>query len=599
MTPDSGSANLEVCCAFVDELAASGLHHAVICPGSRSTPLALALTAHPHLETWVQVDERSAAFFAMGMARHLNEPVALLCTSGTAAANFAPAVAEASLSRIPLLVLTADRPPELRDWGAAQTIDQIGLYGSHTRWFVEMPVPDGANGLTPHARAVARRAFSTAAQPPAGPVHLNFPFREPLLPLDLRPPLDLQPLFAAGRRLQPVQPAPPITQTLAEDAIGELADILAGSPRGLIVAGPGEQPGLPSALSALSATTGYPILADPLSGARFGSPDRIGLIDSYDSFLRHAETAANLAPEVVIRVGAIPTSKPLLQFLTSFPGDHHLLIDSGPPRDPLHLATRYLTADPAETICRLSTATSRINRNTHPDWLSRWRGLDTLTSQVITSELSNITELFEGRACAEVASLLPEGASLVVGNSMPIRDVDTFVRGDARSLRVLGNRGANGIDGLISTALGAAAVSTTPVVLLLGDLSFYHDMNGLLAAARHGLSATIVVLNNNGGGIFSFLPQAQQLAEPLFESLFGTPIDLEISAAAALYGSSYARPATWPVFRRSLSSALSELGLSIIEVVTERKRNLELHRTISSAVTEALHSARAVEFSHA
>jgi 2-succinyl-5-enolpyruvyl-6-hydroxy-3-cyclohexene-1-carboxylate synthase len=591
VTIDSGQANLAFCCAFVDELAANGLTHAVICPGSRSTPLAVALAAHREIRTWVQVDERSAAFFALGMARQLRQPVAILCTSGTAAANFSPPVAEASLSRIPLLVLTADRPPELRDWGAAQTINQIELYGSHVKWFVDMPVPDDEPALLRQARASAARALAAAATAPAGPIHLNFPFREPLLPLDLRAPLDLEASFGRGRRGHALVATPSTVPNVDDVTIEAIATLLAGTERGIIVAGPSESHSLAGALRGLSAATGFPVLADPLSGLRFGARERDGVIDGYDSFLRDERTAERLAPEVVIRVGAVPTSKPLQQFLAAHPGDEHLVVDDGAPRDPLHLATRYLIADPAEAISRVSAAVTEIGVPTTCEWRERWRAVDALTRRTIADYLAGMDELFEGRACSEVASLLPDGATLVVGNSMPVRDVDAFVRGDERRLRVVGTRGANGIDGVVSSALGGAAVSSEPLALIVGDLSFYHDMNGLLAAGRFGLSATVVVLNNDGGGIFSFLPQAQQLEREQFEALFGTPIGLDVAGVAELYECAFERPRTWDAFQRAVSKSIAQPGVSIIEVVTDRQHNVELHRRISTAVTEALHGA--------
>jgi 2-succinyl-5-enolpyruvyl-6-hydroxy-3-cyclohexene-1-carboxylate synthase len=281
----------------------------------------------------------------------------------------------------------------------------------------------------------------------------------------------------------------------------------------------------------------------------------------------------------------------LQQFLAAHPGEEHLVVDDGAPRDPLHLASRYLIADPAEAFCRVSAAVTRIGVPKACEWRELWQAVDALTARTIANHLAGLDELFEGRACAEAASLLPDGATLVVGNSMPVRDVDTFVRGDKRRLRVVGTRGANGIDGVVSSALGGAAVSSEPLALIVGDLSFYHDMNGLLTAGRFGLSATVVVLNNDGGGIFSFLPQAQQLEGEQFEALFGTPIGLDVAGVAELYECAFERPRNWGAFQRAVSKSIAQPGVSIIEVVTDRQHNVELHRSISAAVTEALHGA--------
>ena len=595
MTLDSGIANLELACALVEQLVTSGVRRAVICPGSRSTPMAVSLASHPEIESWVLVDERAAAYFALGMARQLASPVVILSTSGTAAANFLPAVVEARLSRIPLIVLTADRPPELRDWGAVQTIDQIHLFGSHVKWFVDMPVPDGNVALARHARATTARAAQTARSEPAGPVHLNVPFREPLLPADLGPTRQLWPDLEPIRRTDSPARTDPSQLVPVVAVVDELASQIAREPRGIIVCGPGEVAGLADAASALSAASGYPILADPIGGVRFGPHDRAGVVDAYDAFLRDQETAEALQPEIVIRVGALPTSKPLQQFLMARTERVHMVIDAGAPRDPSHLATSYFHGDAAGMLEQVADRVTALGNTRNCSWLDAWKVVDRATAAAIESALALEEDPFEGRAAAEVAALLPEGATLVVGNSMPIRDVDAFVRGDQRRLRIVSNRGANGIDGVISSALGAAAVAAGPVVLLIGDLSFLHDLNGLLAASKFRLDATVVVLNNDGGGIFSFLPQAEQLDETTFEALFGTPTGLDIAAAARLFGASHARPGDWGAFRRELCRAIGGRGLAVIELITDRQRNVTQHRAVWAAVAEALRRALPVE----
>ena len=588
MTLDSGVANLELACALVDQLAKSGVRNAVICPGSRSTPVAVSLASQPDIKSWVLVDERAAAFFALGMARQLTAPVILLSTSGTAAANFLPAVVEARLSRIPLIVLTADRPPELRDWGAAQTIDQIQLFGSHVKWFVDMPVPVADDAFIRHAQATATRAVLTARSQPAGPVHLNLPFREPLLPADPGTGFRLQASAEPSDSIDSFDPSEPSLLIPGATALDGLASQIAREPRGIIVCGPGEATGLPAAATALSVASGYPILADPLSGVRFGPHGRSGIVDAYDAFLRDQETADTLQPDVVIRVGAVPTSKSLQQFLLAHTDRVHVVIDAGAPRDPSHLATSYLLADPAVTLAALSEKVAKIGRRENCGWVETWTTVDRATTAAIESALAQERDPFEGRAVADIAALLPEGATLVVGNSMPIRDVDAFVRGDRRQLRIVSNRGANGIDGVVSTALGAAAVADGPVVLIVGDLSFFHDLNGLYAAAKFGLNATVVVLNNDGGGIFSFLPQAEQLDTPIFEALFGTPTGLDVAAATRLFGATHVRPRDWVAFRSELCHAIKVDGLSVVELVTDRTRNVAQHRAVWTAVAEEL-----------
>ncbi len=575
--------------AFVDELVRAGVEHFVVCPGSRSTPLALTIARHPSARLWLQIDERSAGFFALGVAKVRRAPVALVCTSGTAAANFLPAVVEAFYARVPLVVLTADRPHELRGVGAPQTIDQVNLYGGHVRWFADIAEPDMA--LIRYVRTVAARAVAAARGGPAGPVHVNCPYREPLLPdpglaaaaPDARAGGEAYVAVHAGRR------------ALAPGQVARLAGELRATRRGLIVCGDQGDPALAPALAALAAALGFPILADPLSGLRAGPHDRSLVIDSYDAFLRDASFVERHAPELVLRFGAMPVAKPLLLFLQRHAASRQILVDGdGGWNEPTLLAAEVLHAD-ARLLCEsllaelagLPQSVQSVQSVDH-SWLSAWLAAHERTRAAISGHMRATGELFEGRVFAELAELLPDGALLYAGNSMPIRDLDTFFAGGERAVRLLGNRGANGIDGVVSSALGAAATGAGPTVLAIGDLSFYHDSNGLLAAKLHQLNATIVLLNNDGGGIFSFLPQA---ADPEhFEALFGTPTGLDFAPLAQLYGAHYTRVAGWPEFRAAVAAGLAGPGLHIVEVPTERARNVALHREFWPLVSAALES---------
>ena len=579
--------------AFVEELARAGVRHVCIAPGSRSAPLALTLAAHPSIRSWVHLDERVAAFFALGMARALGAPVALLCTSGTAGANFYPAVIEARRSGIPLLVLTADRPPELRDVAAAQTIDQNQLYGAHAKWFVEVAMPEATPAMLRYARTLAGRAVATAAETPPGPVHLNFPFREPLVPLPVDLPKDVSDADslawrgrANGQPWVTVADARPVADPAVVD---RLAALLRDAERPLIACGPQFDAGLAAPLASLARTFGAPLLADPLSQLRWGAHDRSAVIDRYDAALRHAPVAGALAPDLVLRIGGLPTSKPLLQYLERHSAAHQIVVDAALWPDPTLLATDMVHADP-RTFCEMLLDRVRGERSRGPaEWLARWRRIDACTATALDAYGAALDESFEGRALAEIAALAPDGATLFVSSSMPVRDLDAFAGGDARSLRILANRGANGIDGVISTALGVAAAggqSRGPLVLVIGDIAFYHDMNGLLAARMHGLDATIVVLNNDGGGIFSFLPQAAHPAH--FEQLFGTPHGLSFAPAAELYGAHYERAGTWDALRDGVTAGIRGGGLHIIEMRTDRERNVVLHRDAWAAVASAL-----------
>ncbi|MBI2171966.1 MAG: 2-succinyl-5-enolpyruvyl-6-hydroxy-3-cyclohexene-1-carboxylic-acid synthase [Chloroflexi bacterium] len=589
MTTPFENRNYSFAGAFVDELARCGLRHVCICPGSRSSPLALSFGRHPAITQWMHLDERSAAFFALGMTRLLREPVAIVCSSGTAAANLHPAVAEAHNDCVPLLVLTADRPPEAVGWGALQTMEQDGMYGRHAKWAVTLPPPEATAPLLAYVRSVAGRAWATARAAPAGPVHVNLPFREPLEPVPV--PGDFTSegfgLARQGRAGgSPFLSAPPVQRRLAPGLVERLTLELASKERGLIVCGPQEDGAFPEAVSALARRLGYPMLADVLSQVRCGPHDRAMVVDGYDAFLRDNGVVASLAPEVVLRFGAAPVSKPLTQYLERHPSARHVLVDDGSGwRDPSFLTAEVIQADAAPLCCDLAAALP--SARVESPWLRRWLSLNGTAKDAIARHMKTSAEMFEGRVFAELASLLPHDAILFAGNSMPVRDVDSFFPTMSKKVRFLANRGVSGIDGVVSTALGAAAASGRRIVLVIGDISFYHDMNGLLAAKAHKLNATIIVINNDGGGIFSFLPQAAYT--DVFETYFGTPHGLTFKAAAELYGLGYTRVEDWRSYRSAVSHSLTDKGVAIIEVpVPARDTNVALHRQVWQAVGDAI-----------
>ncbi len=590
--------------AFVDELVRAGVRQFCVCPGSRSTPLALTIARHPDAKLWMHLDERSAGFFALGLAKTRREPVALVCTSGTAAANFLPAVIEAFYARVPLVVLTADRPHELRGVGAPQTIDQINLFGAHVKWFVDLAEPDAAPEMLRYVRTVAGRAVATAQRGPAGPVHVNCPYREPLVP---------NAALAASAPEQHANHRPYVAVSAglrAPDAplVARLAAELSHVERGLIICGAQDDPALNQPLAQMAQALGFPILADPLSGLRCGDHDRTLVIDSYDAFLRDSAFAERFAPELVLRFGAMPVSKPLLFYVQRHRACRQIIVDGDAgwneptllASDIVHVDGRLLCTALLEQLSQgeyraygekdLKAASSVISVSSVAKplrgWAAAWCAAAARTRMAIAEHMNAIDELFEGKVFAELSALLPENAVLYAGNSMPIRDLDTFFSGGERAIRLLGNRGANGIDGVVSSALGASAAGMGPTVLVIGDLSFYHDSNGLLASKLHGLNATVILLNNDGGGIFSFLPQA---ADPAyFETLFGTPHGLDFRPLAQMYGARYARVASWDAFRAAVRAGLDGHGLQIVEVPTERDRNVALHREFWPLVSQAL-----------
>ncbi|HEV7807623.1 MAG TPA: 2-succinyl-5-enolpyruvyl-6-hydroxy-3-cyclohexene-1-carboxylic-acid synthase [Solirubrobacteraceae bacterium] len=554
--------------AFVDELARCGVREACTSPGSRCSPIVLALVRDGRLRCHSHIDERCAGFFAVGAAKASGLPVAITCTSGTAAANLVPAVVEAWEARVPLVVLTADRPPELREVGAGQSIDQIKLYGNAAKWFFEVGTHDATPERLRWMRMLACRAVWTALDGRPGPVHLNLPLREPLVPpAELGP--DRLPGRGGGRPWL-------LRSTPGEDAGAAgraLAVVARDAHRPLVVAGRAE-PGL-EAIAPACERLGWPLLADPLSGARRGG----AAVAHYDLLLRSASFAAAQQPDLVIRCGDLPTSKPLRAWLDG--------IDAGVTQlgfdphscwhDPSGSLQAVLAADAAATLAATATHAPRAD----PTWLAAWRDADARAAIAIDGVLGD--ELSEPRVARELGARLPACATLFVASSMPVRDVETYTAVRDDPPRVLCNRGANGIDGTVSSAFGAAAVSAGPVVLLIGDVALAHDVGGLLAARRLGLSLTIVLIDNDGGGIFEFLPVAG--ARDAFEEHVATPHGLDFAHAAALYGCAHERVETVAALRAALERALPRAGTTIVELRTERAANLALHRALVAAAT--------------
>jgi 2-succinyl-5-enolpyruvyl-6-hydroxy-3-cyclohexene-1-carboxylate synthase len=545
--------------AFADELVRSGVDHACTSPGSRSAPLVLALVRDGRLTVHSHVDERAAGFFALGIAKASGVPAVITCTSGTAAANFLPAVIEAHEAGVPLLVLTADRPPELREVGAGQAIDQLKLYGSAVRWFFEVGTHDAS--AEPWMRALACRAvhatLGAAGRP--GPVHLNFPLREPLVA-----PVEL-PAGTGGRD----DGEPWLRRRPAPGRAEDLSEWVAANPRGVIVAGRAEQgqPALAEAIVRFAGAAGWPLLADPLSWARRGD----AAIAHYDALLRSQSFPAT----AVLRVGDLPTSKPLRAWLASLDAEQVAFEPAGAWHDPDATLAKVLAADPVATLATDVSAGE-------PDWLRAWTTADTAAASAIDETLGDV--LGEPRVARELTALLPHDATLFVASSMPVRDVETFMAARADPPRVLAHRGANGIDGTVSAAFGAAVASDGPVALLIGDVALAHDLGGLLAAKRLGLALTIVLVDNAGGGIFEFLPVAG--ATDAFEEHVATPTGLDAERVAELFGLDYSAPGEPGAFAAAVSAGLASGHTTLIHVRTDRKANVTEHRAVWEAVRE-------------
>ena len=537
--------------AFVEELYRCGMRHAVTSPGSRNAPLALTLAAQEGVEAVSVLDERSAGFVALGMAKASGRPVAVTCTSGTAAANLHPAVVEAWEARVPLIVLTADRPPELREVGAGQAIDQIKLYGSAAKWFVEVGTHDPSRETAIHHRALACRAYFTAAGGRPGPVHLNFPLREPLAP----PPEELEAADWEGRESgRPWTELREHASAPHSDDVHDVASRIAAEPRGVIVCGPCHED-VADAASRLAAQTGWPLLAEPTSGVRCGDHDRSHVIAHYDVLLRVEKFAREHAPGLVLRVGDMPTSKPLRAFVAQ---SSQIVIDPhGAWHEPTRTAELVMQAAAAPTLDALASAVEMRSAARDDGWLPGWSDADAR----VWAAVEAAPDGFEGRVLASLEPELPDEAIVWVSSSMPIRDVEAYFPQSAKRLRFLANRGANGIDGVVSSAMGAAIAGGLPTWLLIGELALQHDAGGLLAARRAGTQLEIVCINNGGGGIFDFLPVAEHADPAAYEAHIATPSEgVELAAL-------------WPGIR---------------EIRTDRRQNVRLHRELVERVAQSL-----------
>lgn len=561
------------CCAtLVDEWVRLGLTDAVVAPGSRSTPMALALAANEHVALHVHHDERSASFMALGLAKATSRPVVVLCTSGTAAVQFHAAVVEAHQGFVPLVVVTADRPAALHGVGAPQTIDQRDLYGSAVRWYCEPGVP--AAGGAPWWRDLARDAWLRTVGERPGPVHLNLAFDEPLLGTahELPPPAPPLELAPTGARWG-----------VTEEELAGLRVAISGR-RGVIVAGAraARSERDAAAVQRLAAALGWPVLADGPSGCRVGAA-----ISAFDSLLRHEPFATAHRPEVVLRLGGLLSSKALNTWLASC-GALQVAVDPfGAPSDPDRVVTRSWPAD-VETFCEqlISVAADAAP----PSWHAGWLDADQRARRSIDGVLASRSEASEPAVAVDLMELVPTGSALVASSSMPIRDLEWYAPARA-GVQVLANRGANGIDGVLSTAVGVA-LAGAPTALLIGDVAFLHDTNGLLGLARRGVDLVVVVIDNRGGGIFSFLPQRDGLDEQRFEQLFGTPHDVDLVALCSAHGVPAERVNTRTGVQAAIAGALTRGGPRVVVVQTDRDDNVAVHRELAAAVARSWESAQ-------
>ena len=575
---------------FAARLAALGVTDAVISPGSRSAPLALCFHACGGLRTWVQIDERSAGFFALGLGRATGRPAVLVCTSGTAAANYLPAVIEAHHAGVPLIACTADRPPERRGWGEPQTINQISLYRPAVRWDCDLPVPDSTSAAA--APGWAESAYAAATGPDPGPVHLNWPFREPL-----EPPANREWLPESSEASAAVP-----SETAADSTSPLLAELIEGCERGVVVAGPWPAGGLEAerawaaAAADLAARAGWPLIGEPISHIRGPGLGQTGacVVTTADHLLSDEALARRMRPDAVVMVGRTPTTKPVRLWLERTRPEHVVVID---PADRRRLAAPALrlTGWVQAPVGRLSLSPAPAPEQSaeRRDWLDAWARLESQARSALDREIA-AGPLLSALTARTVVASLPAGSVLLASNSLPVRDLDAFVF-DTGAVTVVGNRGASGIDGTVSTALGlAAADPARPVTLYTGDLALLHDLSGLAAAARLGLHLTAVCVDNGGGGIFSLLPVADRIDPDDFDALFRTPPGTDFEGLDGFAGIRVRRTASAEALAAAVWEAAADRapGVDLIVVPVDDAADITQRRALTAAAVRAAAASR-------
>jgi 2-succinyl-5-enolpyruvyl-6-hydroxy-3-cyclohexene-1-carboxylate synthase len=572
MTIDFRNLNTLWASVLVETLARLGLKTAIACPGSRSTPLTIAFAQHPSVETIPILDERSAAFFALGVAKQSGSPVALICTSGTAGANFYPAIIEAYYSHIPLLVLTADRPPELRDCHAGQTINQMKLYGDYAREYLEVAAPIASWQMLRYLRQTAIRAWTRSRLPVAGAVHLNLPFRDPLAPLADGETGALAVCWDEEAFFAHVDSSPKIITVMMSDittVIMSRVERWQNGDRGIIIGGLA-QPSAPQAycdaIARLSQCLGFPVLAEGLSPLRNDNRRNPNLISTYDTFLRNSKLAFSLQPEIVLQIGELPIGKQLRSWLDQTQPQRWTIDSHLENFDPLHGTTQHLPVSIEHLAAQLPPSPAK-----NSPYLQQWLNAEAQTRQALDATLAATDTLFEGKIAWLLSQTLPPQTPLFIANSMPVRDVEFFWRPNPHRIQPFFNRGANGIDGTLSTALGIAHGHRSSV-LLTGDLALLHDSNGFLQTPRFRGHLTIILVNNNGGGIFEMLPIAK--FESVFEDYFATPQSVDFGRLCQTYGVEYELIPSWEALQLRLNP-LPDSGIRVLEIRTHRHRDAQ------------------------
>lgn len=565
---------------FVRELASVGVKYACISPGSRNTPLTLAFAANKAIKTFIHIDERSSGFFALGLAMASDSPVALVCTSGTATAELYPAIIEAYQQRVPLIVCTADRPPELLDTGANQTINQNNLYKNHIRKFFDAGLPEPIVRRIKFIKELARRSVHESCINSRGPVHINFPFRKPFEPesytdqvskslIELSEKISGSKKSIIGEKEQDI---------VSEKWFGRIFNHLKTGQHGLIIAGPENyNPAFLNKCQQLSEMLGYPILADGTSQLRFGRHSKKFILSHFDGFLRSKTFTKNHQPGIILHFGRTITSKALDTFLENCDSLRFMINEYGDWFDPSNKATASIACKPFLFCEKMVEALQNENfeRKTN-GWMESFREAESAAEKVKGKVVDEAAFPDEGRIINEIVKHAPNDCRIMLSNSMPVRDFDYFASITDKRIVTFNNRGASGIDGIISTALGIAAENKKPAVLITGDMAFYYDLNGLLASKKYNIPLTVVLVNNNGGGIFGILPISKY--GKVFKDYFIASHNLDFEPFVKGYGGIFKKIKSWKNFGTAFKSAVKSKKLTVLEIKTNAPKSLAVRR---------------------
>ncbi len=577
---------------FVRELAAIGVKYVCISPGSRNTPLTLAFANNKEIKPYVHIDERSCAFFALGLAKASGTPVAVVSTSGTATAELYPAIIEAYQQRIPLIICTADRPPELLDCGANQTINQNNLYKNHIRWFFDMGLPEPISRRIKHIKVVARRAYYESVIRSRGPVHLNFPFRKPFEPKSYTDEVSKSLIELSNADISEKKELlkEEERKILDEKWFSDLFHYLKKYKRGLMIAGPENyNSNFNKYCSILSEKLGYPLLADGISQIRFGSHSKENIICNYEGFLRSENFIKQYKPDFILQFGRTITSKALDIYLEQCDSARFMINEFGDWFDPSNKANAAFACKPfifcKEMIGMLDK--NKIERK-ETEWLTIFKKADKISASVKFKLIEKSKFPNECRVITEIIKNIPEGTHIMLSNSMPVRDFDYFASSSEKNITLYNNRGASGIDGIASTALGIAAANNSPTVLITGDLAFYYDLNGLLAAKKYKIPLTVILVNNDGGGIFEVLPISEY--GQVFKDFFIAPHHLDFSHFVKAYDGNFIQIKDWDHFKESFTSAIKQKRFSVLEIKTNAAESLAIRKKYWNETSKILNT---------